>query len=47
MAPLSLFKLGALLAKQISKPLARIIKEKSLTNSFFKTKVVIPVAQSK
>ena len=47
MAPLPLFKLGALLAKQISKPLARIIKEKSLTNSFLKTKVVIPVAQSK
>ena len=47
MAPLPLFKLGALLAKQISKPLARIIKEKSLTNNFLKTKLVIPCAQGK
>ena len=47
MAPLPLFKLAALLAKQISKPLARIIKEKTVNHHFFKTRFVLPVAQGK
>ncbi len=46
MAPLPLFKLGALLAKQIAKPLSRIIKEKSVHNTFLRTYLVIPSAQS-
>jgi hypothetical protein len=46
MAPLPLFKLGALLAKQLSKPLAKVIKAKAVDNTFLRTYVVIPAAQS-
>jgi hypothetical protein len=42
--PLPLFKLGALLAKQISKPLAKILKDKAKLNQRFRTYVVIPTA---
>ena len=42
--PLPLFKLGALLAKQISKPLAKILKDKAKFNQTFRTYVVIPTA---
>jgi len=42
--PLPLFKLGALLAKQISKPLAKILKDKAKMNETFRTYFVIPTA---
>lgn len=47
MAPLPLFKLGALLAKQISKPLARLLKEKAVHNNFLKNYLLIPSANGK
>lgn len=42
--PLPLFKLGALLAKQISKPLSKILKQKAQQNETFRKHVVIRVA---
>ena len=42
--PLPLFKLGALLAKQISKPLGKILKEKAKQNDSFKKYFVVPAA---
>jgi hypothetical protein len=42
--PLPLFKLGALLAKQISKPLSKILKDKAKQNERFKKYFVIPSA---
>jgi len=44
MAPLPLFKLGALLAKQISKPLAKLLKVKAVDNNFLKNYLIIPSA---
>ncbi len=44
MVSFPLFKLGALLAKQISKPLSKILKEKAKKNSFIRQKIVIPPA---
>lgn len=44
-APLPLLKLGALLAKQISKPLAKVLKEKAQHNEFLKQRIVMPPAQ--
>jgi hypothetical protein len=45
--PLPLFKLAALAAKQISKPLAKILKEKAKTSDRFKKYFILPVANSK
>lgn len=45
--PLPLFKLGALLAKQIAKPLSKILKHKAQQNEKFRTKVVMRVANCK
>ena len=42
--PLPLFKLGALLAKQISKPLGKILKDKAKQNEKFKKYIVLPSA---
>ena len=42
--PLPLFKLGALLAKQISKPLSKILKDKAKQNATFKDYFIIPSA---
>lgn len=42
--PLPLFKLAALVAKQISKPLGKILKDKANTNDKFKRYVIIPIA---
>ena len=42
--PLPLFKLGALLAKQISKPLAKILKDKAKQSDSFKKYFVMPAA---
>lgn len=42
--PLPLFKLGALLAKQIAKPMSKMFKEKAVQNEFFRNQVVIRVA---
>lgn len=42
--PLPLFKLGAILAKQISKPMSKIIKEKAVQSEFFRNQVVIRIA---
>lgn len=47
MAPLPLFKLGALLIKQIAKPLAKVLKEKAKQNEKFKQYFVIPAAGCK
>ena len=44
MSPLPLFKLGALLAKQVSKPLGKILKDKAKQNENFKKYVIIPSA---
>jgi hypothetical protein len=44
--PLPLFKLGALLAKQISKPLSKILKTKATQNEKFRKYFVMPVANS-
>lgn len=45
--PLPLFKLGALLAKQISKPLGKLLKEKAKQNDRFKQYFVLPAANCK
>ncbi|CAF0712957.1 unnamed protein product [Brachionus calyciflorus] len=42
--PLPLFKLGALLAKQIAKPLSKILKQKAVNSEAFRTRVILPVA---
>ncbi|RNA35633.1 hypothetical protein BpHYR1_042060 [Brachionus plicatilis] len=42
--PLPLFKLGAILAKQISKPMSKMFKEKAIQNEFFRNNVVIRIA---
>jgi hypothetical protein len=42
--PLPLFKLGALFAKQISKPLSKILKQKAVQNETFKKWFVVPSA---
>lgn len=42
--PLPLFKLGALLAKQISKPLGKILKDKAKQSQTFKNYFIIPSA---
>lgn len=44
MSPLPLFKLGALLAKQISKPLGKILKDKAKQSESFKNYLIIPSA---
>jgi optic atrophy 3 protein len=44
-APLPLLKLGALLAKQIAKPLAKILKEKAKHSEFVRQRIVMPPAQ--
>jgi hypothetical protein len=45
--PLPLFKLAALVAKQISKPLAKILKDKAKTSERFRKYFMLPVANSK
>ena len=47
MAPFPLFKLGALLAKQIAKPLSKAIKEKAVHNEILRNYLVVPSAQRK
>ena len=42
---LPLFKLGALLVKQLSKPVGKAIKEKAQSNETLKRYIVIPVAK--
>lgn len=42
--PLPLFKLAALVAKQVSKPLAKILKDKANSNERFRRYLIIPVA---
>jgi len=42
---LPLFKLGALLVKQLSKPLGKAIKEKATNNETIKTYIVMPVGR--
>lgn len=42
--PLPLFKLGALLAKQISKPLGKLLKDKAKQSDTFKNYFIIPSA---
>ena len=44
---LPIFKLGALLAKQISKPLSKILKEKATRNPKLKNYLIIPFANGK
>ena len=44
MSPLPLFKLGALLAKQVSKPLGKILKDKAKQSEKFKNYLIIPSA---
>jgi hypothetical protein len=44
---LPIFKLGALLAKQLAKPLSKILKAKAITNPNLKKYVVLPTANSK
>jgi hypothetical protein len=44
---LPIFKLGALLAKQLAKPLSKILKAKATTNPKLKKYIVIPTANSK
>ena len=38
-------KLGALLVKQISKPLATFVKNRAKNNAFFRTYICMPPAQ--
>jgi hypothetical protein len=45
--PLPLFKLGALFAKQLSKPLGKLLKDKAKQNENFKKYFVVPSANSK
>ena len=44
MSPLPLFKLGALLAKQVAKPLGKILKDKAKQSETFKNYFIIPSA---
>jgi hypothetical protein len=44
--PLPLFKLGALFAKQLSKPLGKLLKDKAKQNESFKKYFVVPSANS-
>ena len=43
---LPLFKLGALLVKQLSKPVAKLIKEKATSHEKVRTLIVMPIGQS-
>ena len=43
---LPLFKLGALLVKQLSKPVAKLIKEKATSHEKVRTLSVMPIGQS-
>lgn len=40
-------KLGTLLLRQVSKPIANFVKERAKTNPFFRTYVCMPPAQCK
>ena len=44
---LPIFKLGALLAKQLAKPLSKILKAKAITNPKLKKYLILPTANSK
>ena len=41
---LPIFKLGALLAKQLAKPLSKLLKAKATTNPKLKRYVILPTA---
>lgn len=43
---LPLFKLGALFVKQLSKPVAKLIKEKATSHEKIRAYIVMPIGQS-
>ena len=46
-APFPVVKLGVLVVKQISKPLANFVKRRAVNNKFFRDYICMPPAQSK
>lgn len=46
-APFPVVKLGALLIRQVSKPLANFVKSRAIKNAFFRYYVCMPPAQCK
>ena len=44
---LPILKLGALVAKQLAKPLAKLLKAKAITNPNLKKYVILPTANCK